>query len=103
MTDDELKIFKRIMSEEDYERALYSPNSKGLDYRPYFEKPELDLFLDYFGIYSNRNHWTTSGTSGWSREEYTKEMKHFCNCYGLPFKDVYNRRHMGNDVDDAQS
>ena len=84
-------------------KEVYNPSKKMVDYRPYFENGELDLFLDYFQIPSNRNHWTCSATSEMERNEYNREMRKFCNRYRLKFKDVYDKRHMGDDVDDVNA
>jgi hypothetical protein len=98
LSEKELEILKDLIGDE-----LLKPDSKNLDYRPYFENADLDLFLDYFQIPSNRNHWTCSATSSMNREDYNTEMKSFCDRFGLEFRDVYNKRHMGDDVDDVNA
>jgi len=60
---------------------------------PYFENTELDLFLDYFNVQSERTHWTCGATSSLDKETYTKLMKEFCEKYNLIYKDIYERRY----------
>jgi len=83
--------------------SIYNPDKDMIDYHTYFEYDLLDYLLDYFQIPSKRNHWTVNATSELSKKDYTSNMKRFCKRFKLPFKDVYDKRHMGDDVDDAQS
>ena len=64
------------------------------EWRPYFEKPVLDLFLDYFGVKSERIHWTTSGTTYMDKKTYNKLMREFCKANNLKFKDIYKKRYI---------
>lgn len=79
--------------------GVFETRDSESEYRNYFEKTELDLFLDYFQIPSRRNHWTCYATSEMTKKNYTEAMKLFCSKHGLPFKDIYDNRHMGEDDD----
>ena len=55
--------------------------------------------MDYFDIPSQRNHWTVNATSDMKESEYNDAMRLFCDTYGLPYKDCYEKRHRGDDYE----
>jgi hypothetical protein len=99
LTERQYEILQDILGKDTLEELIKNPNTSEFMYRTYFENVELDFFLDYFDIPSDRNHWTVSATSGMTREAYNKEMEIFCIRYNLPFKDVYDTRGMGDNYD----
>ena len=96
LTHDEMEILNSMIV---MEKRKYPDFDGVIEERTYFEYTELDLFLDYFEIPSQRNHWTDSATSEMDKKEYDTEMKLFCNRHRLPYKDMYDKRHMGDDYD----
>lgn len=78
---------------EEEHRKGFEDAKKGVDfmYTPYFEDLELDLFLDYFNIPSQRSHWTTGATSLMDKKDYNKYMKLFIKKYKLKAKQNIKR------------
>jgi len=96
LSKEEMKLLDNMIDNKEY----YRPDGDGgVEYREYFEYTQLDLFLDYFDIPSQRNHWTCNATSEMERKEYDEEMRAFCITHGLPYKDCYHKRHMGDDYE----
>ena len=95
-TSKQVNIFDNIIESMcntlKFEIPIYI-EGQDFEYRPYFEKIIIDLFLDYFNIQAERTHWTGSGTTYMKKEVYEKEMKAFCEHYDLPYKkDSFERR-----------
>lgn len=90
----QMQIFEDTLEKVGKNEFLKPILIKGEDflYNPYFEKFPIDLFLDYFNIPSERNHWTGDGTSYMNKKDYTKLMKEFCKFYHLKFKDKFKQR-----------
>jgi hypothetical protein len=96
--DKELETFKNIISrlqtgEFSFDVPPIYLEGEDFEFTPYFEKWILDIFLDYFEIEAERNHWTCGATSYLSKEQYDELVKKFCDWYSLEYKDMYERRY----------